>query len=592
MVPESLFPIANHLWQSTLFACAAWLLTLALRKNSARVRHWVWVSASLKFLVPFSLLMILGSHIHWRTAPVSTPPGFSFALHQAAQPFAVPADLSPLVTPMPAANPLPPIAWTLWACGFLGFAASWLIRWRRITAAVRAGSPVDLGIPVRAVCSPAFIEPGIFGVFRPILLSPEGITERLTPEQWKAIVAHELCHVRRRDNLIAVLQMFIETVFWFHPMTWWIGKRIFEERERACDEEVLRLGNEPRVYARGILKVCELYLESPVPCVAGVSGSNLRMRIEAILNGTLVKNLNNGTKALLAAAGLFAVSAPIAIGLLDGVNLRAQTVSPTLRFEVASVRAAQPGGVIRTSGVPGSANNTDPGRFRTHTNLLSLILTAYDIPLYRMADPDDRFRPLVDIEAKMPVDTTREQFNVMLRNLLADRLGLKVHWATKDIDMYAMVVAKGGPKLKLAAPDSPQTSDDAYASPQRVGDDGYPIPPPGNGSWEGKAPGGKMALRGHNQTAEEMAHYIGMRTLDGPVADTTGLASLTRKYDYTIFWSNPATNAAMGLATAVEPDGPSIFDAVQEQLGLKIVKRKTPAQVLVVDHVEKKPTDN
>lgn len=101
-----------------------------------------------------------------------------------------------------------------------------------------------------------------------------------------------------------------------------------------------------------------------------------------------------------------------------------------------------------------------------------------------------------------------------------------------------------------------------------------------------------MALRGHNQTAEEMAHYIGMRTLDGPVADTTGLASLTRKYDYTIFWSNPATNAAMGLATAVEPDGPSIFDAVQEQLGLKIVKRKTPAQVLVVDHVEKKPTDN
>jgi uncharacterized protein (TIGR03435 family) len=109
----------------------------------------------------------------------------------------------------------------------------------------------------------------------------------------------------------------------------------------------------------------------------------------------------------------------------------------------------------------------------------------------------------------------------------------------------------------------------------------------------GGAPGGKMGLRGHNQTAEEMAHYIGQRTLDGPVADTTGLASLTGKYDYTIFWSNPATTAALGRNPAIDdPDGPSIFDAVQEQLGLKIEKRKSPAQVLVVDHVEKKPTEN
>ena len=203
-----------------------------------------------------------------------------------------------------------------------------MTRWRRVATAVRAGTAVDPGIPIKTICSPAFLEPGIFGVLRPVLLLPEGIFERLTPQQWKAVVAHELCHVRRRDNLIGLMQMFVEAVFWFHPLTWWIGKRIFQERERACDEEVVKLGNEPRVYARGILKVCELYLESPVACVAGVSGSNLRMRIEAILNERIVKNLNGGTKALLAAAGLFAVAAPIAIGLLDGVTLRAQTVSP------------------------------------------------------------------------------------------------------------------------------------------------------------------------------------------------------------------------------------------------------------------------
>ena len=602
MIPDSLSPIANHLWQSTLFACAAWLLTLALRKNSALVRHWIWVTATLKFLVPFSLLIALGSHVPWRGAQAPAGAGVSIALHQVSQPFEPLASYSSEFVAPAAASVVPAIVWTLWGCGFLGVAVSWLIRWRRIDAAVCSGSPVELRlmnqeIPIGAVCSPAFIEPGIFGAFRPILLLPEGITERLTPEQWKVVIAHELCHVRRRDNLIGLIQMFVETVFWFHPMTWWIGKRIVEERERACDEEVLRLGNEPRVYARSILKVCELYLESPMPCVPGVSGANLRMRIETILNGRIAKNLNGGAKALLAAAGLFAVAAPIAIGLLDGVTVRAQTVSPTLRFEVASVRLATSRG-LRSSGVPGPKNN-DPGRFSAQLNLMNLVLIAYDLPLYRVTGPDDVFdqQRQFEIEAKMPADTTREQFNVMLQNLLTDRLGLKVHWATKDIDMYAMVVAKGGPKLKLAAPDPAQGSDDDSKKggtlPNRVGDNGFPIPPPGNGPWMGGAPGGKMGLRGHNQTAEEMAHYIGMRTLDGPVADTTGLAGLTGKYDYTIFWSGPATTAALGFSPDADPaDGPSIFDAVQEQLGLKIEKRKGPVQMLVVDHVEKKPTEN
>ena len=602
----SLSPLANHLWQSTVFAGMASLLALALRKNPARVRHWVWVSASLKFLVPFSVLITLGSHIHWGTAPASAAPMLSIALDQATQPFAAPASLSPeVVTVAARASVVTPIAWTLWACGFIGIAGSWLIRWRRISAAVRAGSAVDLrlvnlGIPVRAISSPAFIEPGIFGAFRPILLLPEGITERLTPEQWKAIVAHELCHVRRRDNLIALIQMFVETVFWFHPLTWWIGKRIFEERERACDEEVLKLGNEPRVYARGILKVCELYLESPMPCVAGVSGSNLRMRIEAILNGRIVKNLNGGTKALLAAAGLFAVAAPIVIGLLDGVTLRAQTVSPTLTFEVASVRLAPPPNgrtpARRLSGVPGP-NNNDPGRFSARLDLLNLVTIAYDIPLYRLSEQGDLYTERLDVEAKMPVETTREQFNVMLQNLLADRLGLKAHWATQQIEMYALVVAKGGPKFKVAAPDSPQASNDASknGNPGRVGPDGFPIPPSGNGPWIGVAPVGKMVMRGHNETAAEMARAIGMRTLDGPLTDATGLAD---KYDYTIFWSMSATSAALRATPAVEPDspsipdGPSIFDAVQEQLGLKIEKRKGPVQILVVDHVDKQPTEN
>jgi uncharacterized protein (TIGR03435 family) len=317
----------------------------------------------------------------------------------------------------------------------------------------------------------------------------------------------------------------------------------------------------------------------------------LILKIAAVI----VRNLNGGTKALLAAAGLFAVAAPIVIGLLDGVTLRAQTVSPTLTFEVASVRLAPPPDertpARRSSGVPGP-NNNDLGRFSARLNLLNLVLIAYDIPIYRLSDPDDRLMPRVDIEAKMPVHTTREQFNVMLQNLLADRLGLKVHWATQQIDMYALVVTKGGPNFKLAAPDSPQANDDASknGNPDRVGSNGFPIPPPGNAPWVGAAPGGKMGMRGHNETVAELASAIGPRTLGSPLVDATGL---TGKYDYTIFWSTTATDAARrGTPPIDDPDGPSIFDAVQDQLGLKIEKRKGPVQMLVVDHVEKKPTEN
>jgi bla regulator protein blaR1 len=362
-------------------------------------------------------------------------------MDEVSQPFTAAVVAIPSLPTAPAKiNPVPLILGTAWVIGLIGIACSWWIRWRRISAAVRGASPAQLDSPIRAICSPSFLEPGVFGIFRPVLLLPEGIFGHLPPEQMKSVLAHELCHVRHRDNLIGMIQMFVETVFWFHPLVWWIGKRIFEERERACDEEVLKLGNEPRVYARGILNVCQLYLESPLPCAAGVSGANLRMRIEAILNERSVMNLSGGAKALLAAAGLFAIAAPIAIGLLHGATLRAQTVSPALRFEVASVRAASPdprGPGLRSSGIPGP-NNNDPGRFRARLNLLNLILIAYDIPLYRLSESGDLYRQQVEIEGIMPVDTTREQFNVMLQNLLADRLGLKVHWTSKEINMYAL----------------------------------------------------------------------------------------------------------------------------------------------------------
>ncbi len=164
----------------------------------------------------------------------------------------------------------------LWACGFGAIALMRFRTWLRIRAAVRSSTLVDDSrqqsrfARLRACWNPEWS-----GCSRPVLLLPAGIVERLTPPQLEAVLAHELCHVRRRDNLTAAIHMIVEALFWFHPLVWWIGARLVEERERACDEDVLRLGTEPQVYAEGILRVCAFCVESPLSCVAGVTGPNL-----------------------------------------------------------------------------------------------------------------------------------------------------------------------------------------------------------------------------------------------------------------------------------------------------------------------------
>ncbi len=317
--------LANHLWQSTLFAAVVWLLTLALRRNRARVRHGLWLAASCKFFVPFSLLIALGGQVEWREAPRGGQHRVAIVANQVSEPFAGRAAEIVLPSVLPGKpSPLPAILFGVWTFGFVGVGATWLIRWRRIRAAVHASSPVELDIPIRVVSSQARLEPGVFGVFRPVLVLPEGIAEKLSPEQLAAVIEHELCHVRRRDNLTAAVHMLVEALFWFHPLVWWIEKSMVEERERACDEDVMRLGGSSRVYAQAILKVCELYVESPVACVAGVSGASLKRRIEGIMSNRIARELDAGRKLLVAGVGIIAIAAPLAVGVMNAPPLEAQ----------------------------------------------------------------------------------------------------------------------------------------------------------------------------------------------------------------------------------------------------------------------------
>ncbi len=269
MIPDYIISgVANHLWQSTAIAALVALLALVLRGNQARVRYSLWMIASAKFLIPFSLLMVAGGYLR---SSVSTPvaqPAISKMLDQITTPFSqIPgaftsAPLAAVQQNVAAqkANPLPLVLLILWACGFVAVVFSWWRKWRTIRSAVRTASRTGSVGNVPVLSSQSLVEPGVFGIVKPVLLLPEGIAKRLTEAQLSAIFAHEMAHVRRRDNLSAAFHMLVEAVFWFHPMVWWIRTRLVEERERACDEAVLLSGNEPEVYAEGIINVCKHYL--------------------------------------------------------------------------------------------------------------------------------------------------------------------------------------------------------------------------------------------------------------------------------------------------------------------------------------------
>ena len=327
--------IANHLWQSTLFTLAAAALVAALRGNRASIRHAIWVIVSVKWLVPFAWLMAAGTALSVMlpdtgaaTPALQTPSVISVSVLQLTEPFKAADSVVPASST--ASNGWLTIAVvTVWACGVLAMVTTRVRAWLRIGAAVRQSSPLDVGISrasfdVRS--APGLLEPGVVGIWRPILLLPAGIESRLTPAHLESIVAHELCHVRRRDNLTSAVHMVVESVCWFHPLVWWIGARLIEERERACDEDVLDRGAHPRDYAEGIVRVCKLYVESPVACVSGVTGSDLKRRIEDIMSNRIGRSLTITRKVMLTTAAALALAAPVVVGAMTPAST--QTAPP------------------------------------------------------------------------------------------------------------------------------------------------------------------------------------------------------------------------------------------------------------------------
>jgi bla regulator protein BlaR1 len=590
--------LTNHLWQSTLFAVAAGLLTLAFRKNRAQVRYWLWFSASFKFFIPFALLLSLGSHLNLEWRPVApknitqvTRPVASLTL-EFTEPFPVAAPATPA---KPGTRDWAAVAIAgLWMSGFLCVALTRFRGWLRIRAAVRASAPIEVPLAVEARSCPGLLEPGVVGLLRPILLLPAGIEQRLPQSQLEAVFLHELCHVRRRDNLTSAIHMIVEAVFWFHPLVWWIGARLVEERERACDEEVLSLGSEPQVYASGILNVCKLYMESPLACVSGVTGSNLKKRIEAIMANDIVPKPNLTKKVALAVAGMAALAAPIVVGIMNAPAIRAQSSSPKLRFEVAAIKPcpeASSGG--KGGGFGDRGRGWSPGRLNvnctTVTDLITWAYVSWNGQTFRPGGlrrieggpswvNSDRFQ----IEAKTDGSHGRGiMMGPMMQSLLEDRFELKVHRETREAPVFELSVTKGGAKLTPAK--------DGSCFPFDF--DNPPPPPPSGQPFQDLCGVARHTQDGLRLSGATMADFCRLLSngLDRPIIDKTGIAG---KFDFHL----ELTAADLGIPpragdpaapdAAAEPAFSPLFSAIQK-LGLKLTPAKGPAEFLVIDHVEK-----
>ena len=576
--------LANHLWQSTLFAVAVGLLTLMCRQNHASVRYWLWFSASVKFFIPFTVLTALGDRLEWAaSAPQIAIPAVSATLAQVSRPFVVDPALAFLSVPEAPRSVdwfvLPIVG--VWMAGAIAMSVVRFRTWRQIRAAVRASSPwtvaslpIPAGVVVRS--TRGVMEPGVVGLWRPVLLVPSGIEDDLTPRQLAAVLTHELCHIRRRDNVTAAVHMLAEAVFWFHPLVWWIGSRLVNERERACDEYVVRRCGEPQVYAEGIVNVCRRYVEMPLACVSGVSGANVKNRIRDIMTNRTLAKLGVAQKAVLAAVGAMTVVAP-----LIAQSVQRPPAGAALRFEVASIKRnngdARKAYVLQRF-LPGG------GFEGLNVTLGSVIRLAYGLQDFQTVGgpkwvDSDRF----DIQVRGPQGAVESEAPRRLQSLLAERFALKAHREKRDLPIYALVLARAdrslGPRLRRSQIDPKKVEEE---NARLLRENPATFTPLQCGLVAGRR------LGSCGSTIAEMATrfpmYVGRL-----VVDRTGLTGL---YQYDLRFSDglvPGAGPGGGFPFPVQPpdpDAPTLFTALEEQLGLKLVPQTGPVEVLVIDHVE------
>lgn len=595
---DALPPMVNHLWQSTLYLLCAGIVAATLKKQQAWIRYAVWLSAAAKFLIPFAAFLGLGKWLaHFHGAPQHQAAFVTAAQFMGRQ--FTPADNVGTLQVSGLSAWFPAIVCVVWMIGSVVVLIHYWRRWSQVRFAMTQGVPVPEGRevvalsialqsaavrrPVRLLLCPGTLEPGIVGIHRPSLLWPDGISGQLDDGQLEAIMLHEAWHVRRYDNLTSLLQMLVEVIFWFHPLVWWLGNRLISERERACDEAVVQCGSDPRVYAESILRASKFCLESPLSCVSGVTGSDLKQRMVRIMTYKGKLNLSFGSKVFLLTLGFAVIAAPVLAGVFSNRPVLA-AADAVVQSGIAPLEAS----TIRPSH---ATETTNPGlKFHngdlTYSNVTvrQLILYAYDLKDYQLRNAlawtgTERYdvaatwqpsenavasdvaapppppgslvkRPLRPFEPMVPME--HGQLESTIKSVLATRFGLQVTTESRNVPGFAIEAVPGGSRLPRAIAPS-------------IADDGEQIFTVREYSKNGVTEVGTVGpLRNF---ADQISEKIG-----APVADKTGLRGT---YDVTVRW------------TAAPQDIEVIRKALEQQLSFDLVSESTAVQMM--DVVDVKP---
>jgi beta-lactamase regulating signal transducer with metallopeptidase domain len=420
--------LIDHLWQSTLFGAAVWSITLVLRSNSAAVRHGLWLLASVKFLVPFSALYFMGAAAGLAT-PVGSQPNFFGAALQAATPVISPSQA--LVAARDGASLMLPALWCAWGLGMLIVTLRWLRGWYAAERISRAARPAP-GAPPDARITHEEIEPSVARVFHPVVLLPAALLGRLSTSQLDAVMAHEREHIARRDNLKAHLHSVVEALFWFHPMVWFIGRQLMEERERACDEAVLERGHDPGEYAAGILAVCRhcagAHSQHAIAALAG----DLTSRIRHILGSRPPLALGFVKSFLLSTCTLAVAAVPLAAGAMDDALHRHELLANNSRALWEADIEVRP--LARDDGERVAVSATGSEVTVRNTSLRELVALSYGVEPWQVEGGGEWLdSPRYDIRARVPatVDEPEDLHPFALRGLvnrlLASRFDLEIY---------------------------------------------------------------------------------------------------------------------------------------------------------------------
>jgi uncharacterized protein (TIGR03435 family) len=297
--------------------------------------------------------------------------------------------------------------------------------------------------------------------------------------------------------------------------------------------------------------------------------------------------IGNMTRSFLFAAAVFLPVLAIA-----------QTAPPRLEFEVASIRPAAP---LDASVKIGMHIDGSQVRF-TSLSVRDCMRLAWQVKDYQIVGPDWTGTDRWDITAKLPVGAKSDQAPDMLQKLLVDRFGITFHHDKREFAVYALVPAKGGLKLTETAPDAASDNAAVPKSGLNVSASGSAagvFVDLGQGSWYSFA---DNKLVGHKLTMERIADALS-RYMDKPVVDMTGAPANTY-YDVSFAitaddYRTMLIRVAIRSGVSLPPEAVRLADAPTDSLaaameatGLRMESRKAPLDVMVIDHVEKAPTEN